>query len=350
MPLFVNDHEVVLSNTEDPAVKFYLQHKDKIQEKTDFVCIRKYVANSKYLYDDSGSPLRPNIQTVPLKWSYRSKERGQETWVYAEERSKNKNERWTYKPTHLFVADELQLDPYGDVEKVFILTVIGDVGRCGCYVFDPIVEAKKKAAKMGGDELDVRFLIYKDPEVTDEDLVLIAQAWGVGDADKVDPIILRNKLYEYVTESEKRVEQTGRGYKQFVTDIRNIRSTNNKDKVIDRAIIQKAILDQVVRFEDKDRRWYYTVGGDYITQVPHDQLEKKADILLGHYQRHQNEFDSLKSEVWADKVKPEYSISDLDKLNTISELRAASKHMGVKLPINIKPENAKAILVKALSS
>jgi hypothetical protein len=347
--LFVNDAEVVTLPDTNQSKQFWIKSKEEIQQKNDYVCIRKYESESKFLFNDNGVRLRPSIQTVPYKVIVNST-RGQETWIYAEDRSKNKSEKWNYKPSHLFVSDEVQLDPQVEAEKVFIMSILGGAAKAGCYIFDPLQEASEKAAKMGGDELDVRFLIYKDPDLTEDDLILVSQAWGLNDAEKVDPTILRNRLYDTVTASEKNISTTTRGYKQFVTDVRNMRTPKLRERVEDRAIINKAVVDKLVRFDKNDRRWYYTSGGDYICQVKSDMLDRKVDILLEHFHRKSDEFDSLKIEVWGDKLKPVYSVADIDKMNTDKELRTAAKNMGVKLPINIKPENARKILHESLVS
>jgi len=68
MPIYCNDREIILkSNPEldDPVEAFYRKHKEKIQKLTDYVVIKKYESQSKFLYDDLGRPLRPTINTVP---------------------------------------------------------------------------------------------------------------------------------------------------------------------------------------------------------------------------------------------------------------------------------------------
>lgn len=348
--IYCNDHEVILprnKDQDDPVQAFYRLHKEKIQKQKDLVVIRKHLSESRFLYDDSNRRLRPSIVDIPFKWDYRG-DRGQETWTYGESRKKNKSDQYSYSPSHAFVADDLNLDPYEDVEKIFILTVIGDIASCGCYVYDPIKEAELKAGKMGGDELDVRFLIYKDPEVTPEDLVLVAQAWGISDAEETNLMVVRNKLYDIVTESEKRIESTGKGYRQLISDIRNLKG-EYRYRVENKAILNKAVQDEVVYFDSKLRQWFYKSGGEYICQVPVDKLDRKNEVLLEWLNRKPQEFEALKTEVWSVKETPVYSIKDIEDMNTDKELRTAAKNMNVKLPIRIGTEKAKTLLINSLN-
>jgi hypothetical protein len=350
MAIYCNDREIILSNTADPAVKFYLDHKKEIQKKKDYVVIKKYTSESVFLVDDKGRPLRPTIQTVPFTQVYRSKERGEERWTYAQNRRKLKNDRYSYDPSHLFVADEISLDPYEDVEKIFVLTVVGNLSGVGCYVYDPVDAAEKRAEKLGGDELDVRYLIYKDPETTDEDIVLLAQAWGLSGVEDINVKVLKNTLYDKVVAMEKNIEATGRGYRQFITDVKNLKNVALKERVENRAIIHKAIAEEIVRFEQRDSRWYYKSTGDFICQVNHDKLERKEDILLDFMTKHSNEFDALKTEVWSDKIKPTYSVADIDGMDTDKEVRIAAKNLGVKLPPRINLNEAKKQVIESISS
>ena len=351
MPIYCNDREIILkSNPEldDPVEAFYRKHKEKIQKLTDYVVIKKYESQSKFLYDDLGRPLRPTINTVPLKSIYRG-DRGQETWTFGNTRKKNKNDTYSYDPSHVFVSDELQLDPVADIDKIFVLTVVGDVGKSGCYVYDPIKEAEMKASKVGGEDLDVKFLIYKNPDMTNEDLILLAQAWGLSNAESVNPTVLRNKLFDIVAAAEKTKENTGRGFSTFITDARNLNSAN-RDRVENKAILNKAITDGLVVFNAKVSQWFYKSGGDYICQVPRDKLDRKNEILMDYFHRKRDEWEAIKTDVWSEKEVPVYSIADIEKMATDKELRIAGKHMKVYLAPRDKTEVMKKKLMDAITN
>lgn len=349
MPIYCNDREVILPSdpkNDDPVQAFYRQHKDRIQSLQDYVVIKKYESESKFKYDDSGRPLRPTAQTVPFKAMFNG-ERGQETWNYGETRKKAKNDTYSYQPSHLIVTDETPLDPSKDIEKIFILTVVGNVGASGCFVFDPVTDAEIKARKIGGDELDVKFLIYKDPDFTTEQLILVAKAWGILEADKLNIAILRNKLFDLVSSNEKRKESTGRGYSNFITDVRNVRNESRRETVENKAVINIAVAKKVVLYDDKTSQWRYASNGDYICQVPRDKVERKNELLLEYYNRRSTELEALRNEVLGERIVPKYSQADIDRISTDAEARQVAKDLGISLHVNMKLDNAKKKLMES---
>ena len=159
----------------DPAVKFYKEKQAFIKQMKGLVILKAIREDStaKVYYDDKGQRLRVVPLAVPCRWILKS-ERGTEMWRYAETAIPgNVPGKFRYEPPSMLVTSQLELSPAEDVEKIFFfLFVLGErgMGQCGLYQHDAVRAAKKKNASVAGDELDVRYQIFRNTEIPDESM------------------------------------------------------------------------------------------------------------------------------------------------------------------------------------
>jgi hypothetical protein len=342
--LYINDQLLNLNDNTNPAVKFYQEKAKEIRGLTDYVVVKKYNTDSPLLKDDKGVKLRPSFTTIPCRWTLKS-ERGVEQWRYAESRTPRGNDLWNYQPKHWFVNYDLAIDPNNDTEKAFFLMHVVDVGKCGCYVYNPVDEAKEKIAKLGGgDQLDVQYLIFKDRNLTDADRIMLATAWGIQKAETLQMDILKSRLWDEVERGQRQSEKGLRGFRQFIND-----ATEMGTKVQRRAIAQKAIHDGIIRFDSNQSAWLYAGNNEVVCRVDKRQVEKKFEILMTYFANHETELENLGLDVGVDRIK-KYSIADIDGLQDMKEIRKAARDLKVGLSPKDSEAIAKERIVKFLSS
>lgn len=343
--LYVNDEPLDIRNKDDERVQFYLNELAIIRQKKDYVVIQRIKTESKLMKDDKGRLLREPFTTIPCKWVVNSV-RGTEEWRWAETR-RTRNTKggnvFAYDPNHFILNDEMHLNPEGDGEKIFYLTRIAKVESCGCRVFDPVAEAQNRNAMSGGDELDARYMLFRNPDVTEEKIRTVALAWGIDNADTVHIDILKDRLWEAVKIGEVRVNDGARGFRNFVKDFQN------DDKTEMRATIQKSIQQGIIEYNALQKGWFYKNSGELIARVPDERIQRKFEILVEYFSSHSDLYENLHIDMMGAPIPPAYSIKDIDGLPDMVAVRMAAKQMKVQLPINIKIENAKKRLVDSLS-
>jgi hypothetical protein len=297
--LIVNDVPVDQTKTDSPQTKFYLEKKKIIEAMKGLVIIKAVREDStaQVYYDDRKQRLRIVPLAVPCRWLLRSP-RGTEMWRYADTAIPSGTPgKYRYEPPSMLVTGQLELSPLEDIEKIFyFLFVLGDkgMGQCGLYQHDAIKAAKKKIASYGGDELDVRYRIFRDTELTDESLRQIALAWNISNAYELPMELLRTELFERVMAEHKRNPQDNQAYLAFLKDCKLGEATEVK------AMVNKAVFeDKIFNFDRNTRRWLYK-SGDYICQVPPDKIESKNSYLVEYFLRSERfeELQALRQEVW----------------------------------------------------
>jgi hypothetical protein len=335
--------------SDGPQVKFYKEKQDLISKMRGLVILKaiREDSKSKVYYDDKGQRLRVVPLAIPCRWVLKSI-RGTEMWRYAETAIPgNVQGKFRYEPPSMLVTSQLELSPLEDVEKIFyFLFILGDkgMGQCGIYQHDAVKAARKKNESVAGDELDVRYQIFRNKEITDESMRQIALAWNITNAYEIDMEILRDVLFEKVMADHKKNPQDNQAMKAFLKDCRLGEVTELK------AMVNKAVFEnKIFRFDRNTRRWLYNGTGDYICQVPPDKVESKNQCLVEYFLKPERfeELQALRQEVWSEYIKPSYSLFDLDKLNTENEFRDVAKKYGKSIPMVMhKPETCKKWVIE----
>lgn len=342
--LYINDQLLDLRDLSNPAVKFYHDKANEIKQSSDYIVVKKHNTDSPLLRDDRGVKLRPSFTTIPCRWTLKS-ERGVEQWRYAESRTPRGNDMWSYSPKHWFVNYDMAVHPIDDIEKAFFLKYIVDVGKCGCFIYDPIEEAQGKIAKLGGgDQLDVQYLIFKDKNITDADRRMLATAWGIRNAETLNMDILKSLLWDEVERGEKQNDRGLRGYKNFIND-----ATELGQKLQRRAIVQKAIQDEILIFDSEQSAYLWKGNGEIICRIDKRQVDRKFELLMDYFTKHESELENLGLDVGVERIK-KYSIADIDQLKDMKEIRKAAKDLKVGLSPRDTEAAAKERIIKALSS
>jgi hypothetical protein len=348
--LFCNNKLIDTANTNDSAVKFFLEKKKIIENRKGLVVIRQHREDStaKVYYDTKGRRLRSVPVSIPCHFPINRPGAGTEIWRYAESAMPTATPgKINYTPSSWIVGDQIEFSPSEHVEQVFyLLFILGSDGLKSCSVYEEnlVDKAKKKSEMYGGDELDVRYQIFRNKEIADESLRQIALAWNITNAYILDIEILKNTLFERVMEAHKKNPQDNQAMKAFLKDCKLGEVTELK------AMVNKAVFEgKIFNFDRNTRRWLYASGGDYICQVPPDKIEEKNQYLVEYFLKPERfpELEALRQEVWSDHIKPSYSLTDLDKFNDVKEFRKVAKDLGKALPFNIsKPESAKKWVIE----
>lgn len=334
--LIVNEQPLGQMQADSPQRKYYEEKKKEIAKLKGLLVVRAFREDSTaaIYYDDKKMRLQAVPRSLPCKWVVRS-DRGTEVWRYADAAMPQGNNKFRYEPTAFLVTGQIELSPTDDIEKIFyVLYIMGDrgLGSCGLYVFDPVKVAQKKIATYAGDELDVRYQIFRNHGIPEESMRQIALAWNMTDAYNLHIDILKEQLFERVLAAHKRNPQDNQAFKRFLQDCKLGEVTEVK------AIVNKAVAEgKIFNFDRNTRRWLYQ-NGDYICQVPPEKLEDKNNSLVEYYLKAERfeELQALRQEVWSDHIPPSYNLEQLDKMTTIEELRKVAKDLNKTLPFQFK--------------
>jgi len=265
---YVNEQLLTESNENLESQFKFLQEKiDEIKANPNHVRIKQV----RPIRRNETNEIEPHKNyCIPLT-AIRIGDYGTETWTYTKVApNKDNNGRLRFKENHKILKYVEDLNPKIDYEFIFFLVYLCPLVRDGVYILeDKAKEARDKIQKTREVD-DIKFLInsphsHISPEYNNGDesvLRLIASAWGVNKASTKDIWIIRDELFNAVYASNQNYQNTGRGFKEFLSE--------NKidDNIKNRALLQRAYDENVISIDIEQRKWIYTDSKVSICVVP----------------------------------------------------------------------------------
>jgi hypothetical protein len=265
-----------------------------------------------------------NPMLVPLKARYQGK-LGMEIWEYCQGMPKLlPNNLWeaTGKRS-VFVTDNITVSLKREPELAFFLYYKSPVFKSNLLkIDDPTAEAKAEGDKARA-ELDLQTALYGTLG-DEEQLKIVAQAYGVAGVDKKHPDAIRKELKAIVLlgDKKKRTDPTVKGIKEFLEEM----------KVTDAVRLRSLVMTMT---ENKKIEWTgdgrYKIGEREICRVPQAELQTRQNFLCNHLLNHANR--PKLQELLKDTVDKEY----LDKVNDEKTFIWLAKVL--ELPHNFKKKD-----------
>ena len=254
--------------------------------------------------DGKGRPV-PNMAEptppmyMPLKSEIESKN-GMEIWEYCEGAPELlPNNLWKAKGKRSkTITESMTISLRNDPELAFFFYYKSPFfkvnGGGQLKIDDPAADARREG-DMARAELDLNTALYS--VLSDEEqLRIVAEAYGIDNAGKKHPDSLRKKLKEIVIKGEerKRSDPTARGIPEFLDELKVT------DSVRLRSIIQVAEDNKKITWAGRE----YLVGDRALCRVPQAEQIYKKDYLCNHLLKKAN-LPKLK-ELLIDIVDREY--------------------------------------------
>ena len=165
---------------------------------------------------------------------------------------------------------------------------------------DPLSDAKRNEEKERAD-LELNFAIYNTLS-DDEQLRVMAQGYGVANADTKDPVMVRKELKAAVLEGEKksRRDPMAKGIKEFLGELKVT------DSIRLRSLVQLAMDKEIIKWFPDGK---YKVGERELCKVPQQEISHRQEYLCNHLGNSANR--PKLQELLKDFVNKEF----LDKVN-----------------------------------
>jgi hypothetical protein len=174
-------------------------------------------------------------------------------------------------------------DPYTiqakDIEFLwFLLFQSAALKARRIYIEDMEADAEVVAKERASD-VDVRYLIYGKTSPIAQDREVFKQVgsvFGVKDINRLGFMQLKNVIYGLVTEGEKR----GNRFINFDVFEKLVNGHNARRVSF---IIREAINDGSIRFNPKDYKWYFAIGGELTEELMSIKLKDvphKEELLI----------------------------------------------------------------------
>lgn len=327
--ILVDNTPVLTLDKSDPRRDWFETEMAKIKAKKDPVVIKR---KSGFRINSNGRRTQPPLQSIQ---SYRPIERDGniENWACCQTYKKKQDgtlsldpDFYRFKLNHVFY-------PQKDAEIIFFVTRILNINKYGFVIDNPEEDARKKNEEEMG-ELEVRYAIYKTLQDIN-DLRFHAKAWGIINADKMQPEQLRRTLFETIKKSEENIQSTKKGYKEFLDEVLNITEEITEARMIVNLALNQSILD----VNKTTRRVTYTPSGETVFIVPLDHKDRIPDYIAdGLLRKRKDLLETLRMDTTG--VQPDFHISeaDLEGITTIEALREVAKKLGVPLHPALKDE------------
>lgn len=168
---------------------------------------------------------------------------------------------------------------------------------------DPGREARKRGA-MKRKEALIYSLVWGELE-DEKELRTLAAAWGLPNSEREEPDLLREKLEGILRKREKDIER-GKKVKglEFLMDMRK-----DKDRLMTRSVIQKAIDKKIIAYDKKERR--YMIADSEIMVIPVKEAENHFEYFADSLNKHKDELlkvlKHFVDEDFIDSLREDYS-------------------------------------------
>ena len=216
-----------------------------------------------------------NPMLVPLQANVKGK-LGMESWAYCKGAPKLlPNNLWeaTGKRS-VFVEDSITVSLKREPELAFFLYYKSPVFKANLLkISDPTADARAEGDKARA-ELDLQTALYGTLG-EEEQLKIVAQAYGVSGVDKKHPDAIRKELKNIVIagNKKKRSDPTAKGIKEFLEEMKVT------DSVRLRSLIMTMVDNKKIVWSGDGR---YKIGDRDICRVPQSELQIKQTFLCNH--------------------------------------------------------------------
>lgn len=279
------------------------------------------------------SQIRPN-QLIPTESAFDSKETGmKEIWRYSESLPKKGNNGeiiWSDRSITL-ENSKLIIDSESKAELAYYLVNLSPLFKRGSALYgrfkidDPIADAEKEVDQMSL-ETTVKTYIFSRLKVSpfyenETKLRDIAASWGVANSLTEHPDILRKKLFDKVSYSEKNLASTQRGYKEFIDEL------DEGDILLDyRVNINKALEKKFIGWDDREKAYYWLDGttGEHTAMIislsPTD-IGQREKILLEYFRNDYEAYDNLQKSLSVKDAKNRYESMLIEEIKVLCKAR-----------------------------
>jgi len=200
-------------------------------------------------------------------------------WVFTRYRKRQDKEgREDYVDKFTVIKDPYVIQKK-DIEFLwFLMHQSASLKARKIYIEDKEAIAEETAKQMASD-VDIKYLIYgkTSPISNDkETFKQVATVYGIKDVNRLGFLQLKNIIYGLVSEGEK----NGNRFINFATFEKLVNGHTARRISF---IVRGAVNDGSLRFNPKDYKWYFSIGGDYteeLLQLKLKDVPHKEELLI----------------------------------------------------------------------
>jgi len=245
--LFKNHVKVDI--TKEPI---YEKYKADFEAKTNNKNVVVVKTHDKVIINKTGNVEPPRCQTVPVKSIITSADGfGEDLWVYCDKAPKvNQKGEYEYDLDPIEIWRDVSI-PTSKKDKLFFLMYLSTAAKNGrTYVVNDKLERLTAVEKINAKSR-VDFLLTDEfSPLTEHRMRLIAKSFGIANVDEKDKEEVILALRGVVNVSDSKGDTT-RNTNAFIDAMRS-------DKIVDtKAIVQEAIDEGKIKYDDKQLFYYY---------------------------------------------------------------------------------------------
>lgn len=192
-------------------------------------------------------------------------------YVYCDTQ-KIKGDKTVYPPK-LLVCNNTLTVPTDMSELIWFITKLNGLKGSKMKIYDEESEAK---ARVNKDliEYHVREVVYGN-RLSKKEIRELGMGMGIPKSDTMAFELLQVSIIDKVTESEKNKNRTKYGYEEFLKDANEM-----GENVELKALIQKAVDEKVISFDDKKSICFYSGTDNVICRIaPSEWAVKERTVL-----------------------------------------------------------------------
>lgn len=259
---------------------------------------------------------RMTVTGIPLSCVVFDKKRGEETWAYRKSINKTDNKgNIVSKNITLTFNGSLFLEEK-DKDLIFYL-----IFKSPSYkrIFE--IESQAKDAKAIADQTREDILVKQhiygnSPVNNDKDLRSIAKALNVPEVDYIQELdVVRREVLKLATENK--------GY--FLELI------ENKKEIHLKAVIQQAIDERIIMFDDKKCHWVYPDKDHVLIELRVHQAGEKRSHIENYLKNNEKEFVFIEKSVKGNIVSDKSDKSEGENKEPDAQLIELYKGLGVDI-------------------
>lgn len=221
------------------------------------------------------------------------------------------------KKSHI-IGRSLVIDLERDIDMAFYILKKSKAFRNKLIVVDdPGIEARKRGQEKR-EKLLVEAIIWQELN-NDEELRLIASAWGVEGAYDGEADLVREKLENELHRREKlrKNDASVKGINAFVDSIKD------KTKLRTQSFLQRSIDGGMLRYEKENRR--YMIGDSEILVVPIREQDRPFAFLCDYFNKHEDKLHKVVEQLMTEPMITSASFHELKWLARIAGVVASGK-------------------------
>jgi hypothetical protein len=321
----------ILLNLENPQTWAEKYAKSGIKTLIDSNKSEIYVKEpNPYRVDDKGRIPSPSLG-FPLTASVVNKEtQASDKWIYVGGEDVLSNGQSIYKAERCNVSKgKMRVIVKDNPELAWFITNLLNLKHYGLIVED--IEAKDRALNaIESDEAAVRFMILS--QLKEEELRILAYSWNVNTPEKLVLDSLKRRLIDQVVASQKGIESTKRGYKEFLKECDNI-----NEEVTLRAKINEAIAKNIINIDKYKYTCKYTGTDGVLCAVRPDAVNDPTNTILRHLTMNVSDQETFLNVMDTDGVKLDVlSEADLSRSSGVVIRKYIREKYNIEISKDIK--------------